>query len=274
MNISIWLFRCFFTSKAFSFAPQACENWLFILPLPRLILPFDMSTPKPVAVLAVPPECFQWIGICVAGKWQLIRTKVFCANVFVLLNLTADKVWNCWARRQSRGTPPSVSPALIIQESVWCSGPSPALWEVIFNPFFWNGAKIFHLVPQAMGEGAEKSLISALWEMDALLWRLRHSFRIKQSLFFPGKKKTPQQQKFSISFLCKAKHILTPAHFTRGNCWCFSYPWIWAVWWPFGDPHLYPAPSPAPWHQHSLSTCHGTSETSQVICKDKAKVCF
>lgn len=148
MNISIWLFRCFFTSKAFSFAPQACENWLFILPLPRLILPFDMSTPKPVAVLAVPPECFQWIGICVAGKWQLIRTKVFCANVFVLLNLTADKVWNCWERRQSRGTPPSVSPALIIQESVWCSGPSPALWEVIFNPFFWNGAKSFTWYPK------------------------------------------------------------------------------------------------------------------------------
>lgn len=118
MNVSIWLFRCFFTSKAFSLAPPACENWLFILPLLRLILPCVRSTIKPVAVLSESPASFQWIGVCVVGKWQLIRTKVSCANVFVLLNLTPDKVWNCWARRQSKSIPLSVSPALIIQESI------------------------------------------------------------------------------------------------------------------------------------------------------------
>lgn len=49
--------------------------------------------------------------------------------------------------------------------------------------------------------------------------------------------------------------MLTPTHFTRGNCWCFCYPWhlrgVVTLWWPIFVPTPFSSPlTPAlPFHQ-------------------------
>lgn len=120
--------------------------------------------------------------------------------------------------------PLSVSPAPIIQESIWCPGPSPALWKVIFKSFLCNGAKSFTwCTKQWVREQRNHWCLHR--EMDALPWCLRHSSRIKQLPYVFLRKKKNQHQKFSISFLCRAKQMLAPVCFTKDNCWCFCYPW-------------------------------------------------
>lgn len=165
----------------------------------------------PVAVLSKSPASFHWIGVCFVGKWQLIRTKVFCANVFVLLNLTPDKVWNCWARRQSRSVPLSVSPLHHPGEYL-VSRPLTCTVESYFQVFFLEWCKIFHLVLQPMGDGAEKSP----WGMGALTWFLRHSSRIKQSpYFFLGGKKKPTPEVFNFIPLQNKANVDTYPFYKR-----------------------------------------------------------
>lgn len=52
-----------FCMKAWKFPLPAWENWLFILPLLSLILPYVMSTIKPVGAGARSLGSLQWIGV-------------------------------------------------------------------------------------------------------------------------------------------------------------------------------------------------------------------
>lgn len=57
------VFQVPFCMKTWNFPLPAWENWLFILPLLSLILPYVMSTVKPAGARARSLGSLQWIGV-------------------------------------------------------------------------------------------------------------------------------------------------------------------------------------------------------------------
>lgn len=82
-------------------------------------------------------------GFVLLKNGRQLKMKGFVQMYWFSPNLTQDKVGSCWERRQRGCVSFSVSCALLMEGNIWCSGPSAALWEVIFKSFFCNGVKPF-----------------------------------------------------------------------------------------------------------------------------------